>query len=65
MAHIWQYPPGEPINTCLDEMEYSEGRDSICERLAYQKNGLQNLCSVFEGMYEKERECLNIKDFRF
>ena len=28
-------------------------RYSTCERLAYKKKGLQKLCRIFEGMYEK------------
>ena len=47
-----------------DSRNHAFGRDginerkrySICERLACKKKGLQNLCRIFDGMYEKYRE---------
>ena len=41
------------INTCLDEMEEFKGRDIAFMSDWLTKKGLQKLCSIFEGMYEK------------
>ena len=41
------------INTCLDEMEEFKGRDIAFVSDWLTKKGLQKLCSIFEGMYEK------------
>ena len=40
-------------NTCLGEMEEFKGRDIAFVRDWLTKKGLQKLCSIFEGMYEK------------
>ena len=41
------------INTCLDEMEEFKGRDIAFVSDWLTKKGLQKLCSIFEGMFEK------------
>ena len=43
------------INTCLDEMEEFKGRDIAFVSDWLTKKGLQKLCSIFEGMFEKKR----------
>ena len=42
-----------PINTRLDEMEEFKGRDIAFVSDWLTRKGLQKLCSIFEGMYEK------------
>ena len=41
------------INTCLDEMEEFKGRDIAFVSDWLTNKGLQKLCSIFEGMFEK------------
>ena len=41
------------INTCLDEMEEFKGRDIAFVSDWLTRKGLQKLCSIFEGIFEK------------
>ena len=41
------------INTCLGEMEEFKGREIAFVSDWLTKKGLQKLCSIFKGMYEK------------
>ena len=52
---FWGAPksPTAAINTCLDEREEFKGRDIAFVSNWLIKKGLQKLCSIFEGMYEK------------
>ena len=54
MAFFFRAPKSlTAINTCLGEMEEFKGRDIAFVRDWLTKKGLQKLCSIFEGMYEK------------